>query len=129
MQKFTVALFGEAEKGAFQTIYYLKNLPQVHKFLGNPPDDSLGISLAVQLINYGRELIFLRVEEEGFSLKDYYVGLKLLQEDSSILNLAAIGMPGMGDSKVIQECFQLCDQKKCMMLANEKDLYDFLTTT
>ncbi|MDN3504678.1 MAG: hypothetical protein P0S95_03785 [Rhabdochlamydiaceae bacterium] len=128
MQKYTIALFGEAEKGAFQTLYYLKNLPQIHKFLGEAPTDSLGLSLAVQLIHYERELIFLRVEEEGFSLKDYYAGLKLIEEDNSIMNLAAIGMPGMGDDKIINECFQVCDQKGCLMLASEKDLYDFLTT-
>lgn len=129
MQKPTIALFGEAEKGAFHSIYYLKTLEQLNTHLGEPPQDSKGLPMAIQLIHFNRDLLYIRVKEEGFSLKDYYVGLKLLEDDTSILSLMAIAMPGLGDSLVLQESFQVCDKKGCLLITTEEDLYDFLTCT
>ena len=71
----TVALFGEAERGDFRTAYFCQSLHQLAEYFGNPPEDSLGLHYAVQALMHGRDLIFFRVEEEGYSRDDYLLGL------------------------------------------------------
>lgn len=127
MRDLTVALFGEAEKGAFNTLYYIQTLPQLNESLGERAHDSAGISLAIQMILNQTPVIYVRVAEEGYSLKDYFVGLKLLEEDYSINSLGAIAMPGVGDPILIDECVQVCEKKQCILLSGERDLYDYLT--
>lgn len=119
-----MALFGEAEKGAFRFPHNIKKLPHLMDLLGNPPPDSEGLFFAIQAILYNREVIFFRVSEEGFSHSDYFTGLKYLQEKK----IHAICLPGVGDPDILQVTQNLCLLHKSLLLTTQKDLYDFLTT-
>ena len=121
----TIFLFGEAEKGEFCTPLVCKNMPQLVDLLGNPPRESRGISFAVQVLLYDRDLIYFRVKEEGFSTQDYMRGLRMLQKKE--LSLSAIGMPGMGDPEIINPIQQLCTKRKTLLILSSSDLYDYLT--
>lgn len=120
-----VALFGEAEKGPFQRAHYLKELPQLIDLFGNPPADSEGLFFAIQALLFQRELIYFRVEEEGFSHFDYYNGLKLLEE---VKILHALCLPGVGEPAVLQAAESLCHKHKSLLITTQKDLYDYLTS-
>lgn len=122
----SVFLFGEAEKGEFCTPFVCKTMAQLVDHLGNPPHESRGISIAIQVLLYDRDLIYFRVKEEGFSTQDYMRGLKLLRKKEHIAPLAAIGMPGMGDPEIIDAMHNLCMQRKCLLILSESDLYDYL---
>jgi hypothetical protein len=122
-----VVLFGEAEKGCFGTAYYLQSLPQLADYLGNPPPDSEGLIYAVQVIMYERNLIFFRVEEEGYSYHDYFHGLKLLEKNGKELNLSAICLPGVGDGEIMEAVGSVCGTYSSLIIMNEPDLYDYLT--
>ncbi len=120
----TMALFGEAEKGQFRKAYVLRELPQLVDALGNPPKDSQGIHFAVQALMYRRELIYFRVEEEGFSGEDYFFGIKHLK---SVKRLHALCMPGVGALEILEASRLLCERHKSLLLTSQKDLYDYLT--
>lgn len=122
-----VALFGEAERGLFGQAYRLETLPQMVEYLGNPPPESSGLIYGVQVLLYERELIYFRVKEEGFSYQDYFQGFRLLKKNLGELNLAAICLPGVGSSEIIEEVTDLCDLHKSVMITSEPDLYDYLT--
>ena len=124
----TIALFGEAEKGQFKKAYVLRDLPRLVDTLGNPPPESRGLFFAVQAILYQREIIFFRVEEEGFSAGDYFYGLKYLQDPEKVKRLHAICLPGIGDPKIMNAVQTVCDLHSCFMITTQKDLYDYLTT-
>lgn len=119
-----VALFGEAEKGQFQVPYLLKDMPQLMDCLGHPPDESEGLFFAIQTLLFKRDLIFFRVEAEGFSESDYFSGLKYLQK---IQALQAICLPGVGDPKIIHACQPICHIHRSCLITTQKDLYDYLT--
>ena len=121
-------LFGEAEKGEYCKPYLCSNLEQLCDTFGNPPAESLGIHYAVQALLFHRELIFFRVEEEGYSLQDYQAGIKLLGDSQKISSLSAICMPGMGNSEIIESTSSVCNLYKSCLILSEKDLYDYLTT-
>lgn len=123
----TIALFGEAEKGAFKTPHVLQKLPQLVDFLGNPPGMSEGIFFAVQAILYNRELIYFRVAEEGFSRLDYFSGLKYLEDRDKTKTISAICLPGVGDPEILDASKKVCHIHKSLLITNQKDLYDFLT--
>lgn len=123
-----VFLFGEAERGEMRTPICLRSLPAVMDQLGHPPKDSIGIDYAIQTILFNRELIFFRVQEEGFSLSDYFDGVKLLYNSGDKMSLAAICLPGVGDRTVIEALAPICQRIKSLLVISEKDLYDYLTT-
>lgn len=125
--KHVVFLFGAAEKGEFCTPYLCKTLPELADTFGNPPEESLGLNYAVQALLYERDLIYFRVEEEGFSREDYMKGIKLLQNKEIPLNLSAIFLPGVGDGEIIHAGSSLCELYKTCLVINQKDLYDYLT--
>ena len=125
---YTVALFGEAEKGEFRTAYFCQSLAQLADNLGHPPDESRGLHLAVQALLYRRQLIFFRVMEEGFSLQDYLLGLRFLQNNQFVSNLSAICLPGVGDSEIINATEPVCHIHDSLLITTESDLYDYLTT-
>ncbi len=125
----TVFLFGEAEKGDFCTPYLCKSLPQLADTFGNPPEESLGLAYAVQTLLYERELIYFRVQEEGFSRQDYMKGIKLLQNKEIPLALSAIYLPGVGDVEILDAGSSICHIYKTFLVINQKDLYDYLTAT
>lgn len=123
-----VALFGEAEKGAFKTPHVLNQLPQLVDLLGNPPGDSEGLFFAIQAILYNRDIIFFRVAEEGFSRLDYISGLKYLEDRQKIKNVNALCLPGVGDPEILSAFEGVCQLHKSFLITNQKDLYDFLTS-
>lgn len=124
----TVFLFGAAEKGEHCIPYLCKSLPQLLDTFGNPPQDSLGLLYAVQALLYDRELIYFRVEEEGFSKQDYMRGIRLLQNKEIPLQLSALCLPGVGDPEIIDAISTVCQTHKTPLVINEKDLYDYLTS-
>lgn len=126
---FTLALFGEAEKGKFKTAYYCDSLPQLVEWLGNPPPNSRGLFFAVQALLYHRNLIFFRVEEEGFSHQDYFTGLHLLENVGAVPSLSAICLPGVGDLEIIHAALPLCQKHHSILITTESDFFDYLMDT
>lgn len=124
---YKIALFGEAEKGAFAKPLHFQYINQLNEFLGNPPQESLGIFFAIQALLYNREVFFFRVQEEGFSENHYLTGLKNL-ESQIIGEIAAIGLPGVGNKKIIDISTSICETYKRILITTEKDLYDYLTS-
>ena len=125
--KSTVFLFGEAEKGEFGIPLTCKSLPQLFETVGNPPEESLGIPYAIQALLYKQELLFCRVKEEGFSVKDYLKGLTLIRNQHLESNLQAIFIPGVGDKGIIEATMNVCSLYNSLLILTEKDLYDYLT--
>jgi len=123
----TIFLFGEAEKGDFCLPLICHSLSQLADMLGNPPGESKGILYAVQALMCGRDLLFFRVKEEGFSTQDYMKGLKILQNREISHQLSAICMPGMGNATIIDATQTVCHLYKSFLIIEEKDLYDYLT--
>lgn len=125
---YTIALFGEAEKGEYRIPYFCHTLPQLVDYLGNPPPDSQGLYYAVQSLLYQHPLIFFRVKEEGFSLSDYLGGIYFLHDQDLISRIAAIGIPGVGDAEIIEALTPLCVVHHNILITTESDLFDYLTT-
>lgn len=125
----TVFLFGESEKGEFGRPLLCRSLVQLLDTLGNPPEESLGMSYAIQALLYNRELLFCRVKEEGFSVKDYIKGLKIIKNRSLVPQLQAILIPGVGDQEVVEAALKVCSLQKSLLILTEKDLYDYLTSS
>jgi hypothetical protein len=126
---YTIVLFGEAEKGEFRTAYFCQDLIQLDEFFGHPPPHSQGLYYAVQALLFKRNLIFFRVLEEGFSIQDYLVGVKLLKQQQQISQLDAIGLPGVGNPEVLNALQPICEQYRSILLTNGADFYDYLTFT
>lgn len=124
---YTIALFGEAEKGAFRTAYYCHNLIQLADNFGEPPADSMGLEFAVQTLLFNRGLIFFRVHEEGFSIQDYLLGLRYLENKEQIPNITAICLPGVGSHQIIEATTNVCNSHSSFLIVSERDLYDYLT--
>ncbi|EKE08276.1 MAG: hypothetical protein ACD_17C00254G0002 [uncultured bacterium] len=123
-----IALFGEAEKGAFSTPHRFQKLPQLVDALGNPPGDSEGLFFAIQAILYNRNVIFFRVEEEGYSPADYYNGLRYLENKERVSEINALCLPGVGDPNILKASEGICYIHKSLLITNQRDLYDFLTS-
>lgn len=124
---YTIALFGEAEKGKYQTAYFCQNLAQLAEYFGNPPPGSLGIYYAVQALLFKRNLIFFRVVEEGYSKQDYFSGLNFLEKQKVISKVDAICTPGVGDKQIIDAIVPVCTLHHSIFITNESDFYDYLT--
>lgn len=127
-QQTTIALFGEAEKGPFDAGIVLRNLEQLFHECGHPPEDSLGLHYAVQSLTYHEALLFFRVREEGFSFSDYEEGMDILRCQEDFPFISAIVAPGVGDRELFDPLFSLCEQYGSLLITNEKDLYDYLTS-
>lgn len=124
---YTIALFGEAERGEFNSAYFCQNLEQLDEFFGNPPPNSKGLYYAVQALLFKRNLVFFRVLEEGFSREDYLKGVSLLEDQHVFPQLDAICVPGVGDLEVLEALKPICTQYHSILISNESDFYDFLT--
>ena len=122
-----IILFGEAEKGDFHLPFQFSSLIHLADSLGNPPDGSMGLHLGIQTLLFEKELIFIRVREEGFSIKDYMLGLSLLKEKEMHKDLLALGLPGVGDAEILAEAFHFCHSVGAFLMTTEKDFYDYLT--
>lgn len=127
MESSTIALFGEAEKGEFETGYLCHTLEQLVENLGNPPEFSRGLYYAIQTLLYKHDLLFFRVREEGFSFHDYLYGLQLLDKQEVIRNITALYIPGVGDSKIIQCMIPFCYSHHSILITTESDFYDYIT--
>lgn len=129
MNSYTMVLFGEAERGQYQTAYFFQSLPELVEYLGNPPPNSRGLHCAVQALLYQRNLVFFRVQEEGFSHADYFSGLELLENQTKISPISALCLPGVGDTNIINAVSNFCIQHHSIMITSQSDLYDYLTRT
>lgn len=127
MEKQTVALFGASEKGDFQIAYHCHRVEQLADLLGHPPPYSRGIYMGIQALMYQRNVIYIRVREEGFSFQDYYKGLRLLTSQGTVRELAALGIPGVGDSALLEATTAICGIYDSILITSEDDLYDYLT--
>ncbi len=121
-----MALFGEAERGPLHTPVLLHSLEDLLERVGMPPQESLGVSFAVQALLCKHSLLYFRVDEEGFSKEDYLIGLHLLLQKKE--RLSAIGLPNVSDEEIIQAAIALCEENKALLLTTEKDFYDYLTS-
>lgn len=126
----TVALFGEAERGVFHLPILIKSVQELSEKLGNPPEESQGISLGIQALLYERLVIYFRVENEGFSKDDYVKGLRVLHEDlpQNWGHLSAVCLPGVGDVDILDATDTVTHRHKSLILTTEKDFYDYLTS-
>jgi hypothetical protein len=125
---YNIALFGEAERGEFNTAYFCQNLAQLDEFFGNPPPNSKGLYYAVQALLFKRNLVFFRVVEEGFSKQDYLTGVRLLEQQRLISHLDAICVPGVGDPILLNALQPICQQYHSILISSEADFYDYLTS-
>lgn len=123
----SIALFGEAEKGRHRHLHFFSSLTELAHTLGNPPEESQGIHLAIQILLFRQKLIFCKVREEGFSKEDYLYGIHLLKETNDIKNLSAICLPGVGDKEIIEPAINLCKQSNSIIITSQKDFYDYWT--
>ncbi|MES2198797.1 MAG: hypothetical protein V4489_01330 [Chlamydiota bacterium] len=122
----TVFLFGESEKGEFGIPLICQSLPELCDTLGNPPEESQGMFYAIQTLLYSKQLLFCRVQEEGFSVRDYIRGLELIKSEKWAPQLQAILIPGVGDEEIVDAAMGLCNIHNSLLVLTEKDLYDYL---
>ena len=124
-----LALFAEAIKGKLHQPQSVSSLPELLDITGLPKEEKAGLTLAIQALLYKTEVLLFRVEEEGFSLNDYFQGLKYLENMKPKKKIAfqALGIPGIGSLEIIEEAKKVCQKHKSILIINEKDLYDCLT--
>ncbi len=127
MRELRCFLFGEAEKGPFCSPKLCKSLEELLAVFGQPPKESGGIFYAIQALFLGREIIFYRVKEEGYSFEDYYKGFLRLKEKEFGNELSAIFLPGVGSKAIIDEVTPISSELKSLLVINHKDFYDYLT--
>lgn len=82
--------------------------------------------MAIQAMLYKREVLFIKVEEEGFALPHYEAGLTLLKKEPAALDLAAIAIPGVGDPSLLRALHEVCQLHSSLLIFTEKDLFDFI---
>lgn len=123
----SIALFGEAEKGSFNHGFMCGEIVELMDYVGNPPPNSLGLYYAIQALMYNYQLLFFRVEEEGFSKEHYFNGIQLLVESPLIHTVHAICTPGVGDPIIINALTPICLEHHQILITNERDLYDYLS--
>lgn len=127
MDRQPIALFGEAERGDFKIAHFCTKLTDLVDQFGQPPKESKGLDCAVQLLLYQYDLIFFRVKEEGFSLADYFFGLRLLERSQIASKLTAICIPGVGDQEILEAVHKICHQRHSLIITSERDFYDLMT--
>lgn len=124
MKRPLIALFGEAEKGSFKEGLICNEVTELMDCYGHPPAESSGLYYGIQALLYHYQLIFFRVEHEGFSKQDYFNGVKILSESPFLPSVHAICTPGVGDHTIINALTPLCG----ILIMNEADLYDYLSS-
>lgn len=128
MPKQKIALFGEAERGDFCRCYHCHSTDQLLESCGEPPPESRGIHYGIQALMSEYEILFFRVQEEGFSYQDYFRGIKLLSQICVTFTPIAYCLPGVGDHNILNAIRPLCIRYHSILIANERDLFDFLTS-
>ena len=124
---YTVALFGQAEKGDYRKPLLCHSVEQLREFFGNPPLHSRGIYYAIQALLFHRALLFFRVKEEGFGYEDYVQGLLMLKHQTVVNVIDAVCLPGVGDVEIIGAIAPVCEFYHSLLITNESDFYDYLT--
>jgi hypothetical protein len=128
MMRARVVVFGEASKGAYSSWHRPKDLCELDAILGQPPAGSRGLYLATQTVLLQHELLFLRVDEEGYSPQDYWRGVQLLAELADHrISIDAIGLPGVGDWTLLEAIEKALRGRQPLILTSERDLYDCLS--
>lgn len=122
-----MVLFGEAEKGQYRKAYYCRTLPELVDNLGNAPNQSKGLFYAVQALLYHRDLLFIRVQEEGINHEEYLSSLYNLHKEEQMPKISAICVPGVGDNRIIDGIIPYCQLYHSLLIFTEADLYDYLT--
>ncbi|SPN73893.1 hypothetical protein C10C_0750 [Chlamydia serpentis] len=123
--KFTIALFGEAQKGNYDTVYFCRSLIDLYNYLGDA--NSPGITLAIRALLSNYNVMYFRVREEGYCVDSYFFGLHFLNAQTTQKNIIAIGLPGVGNQHIIEASRSLCQKHKSLLLFFDQDLYDLLT--
>ncbi|MBM3200844.1 MAG: hypothetical protein FJZ56_00360 [Chlamydiae bacterium] len=122
-----ISIFGVAEHGSLYEHISVKCLNDLLLTLGQPQDGSLAIEIAIQSLLYEREVLFYRVQEEGYESDAYLKGLYSLKNKSGSLLPSAIALPGVSSQEIIDEAVMICKKQSSFLIMNQKDLYDFLT--
>jgi hypothetical protein len=125
--KKTIAIFGESKEGPLHTFIHLRSLPHIVESFGNPTETGLGIHLAIQALLFQREVLFYRLEEEGFQKDTYELGCHLLEKHPKKEELTAIALPGVGDTLILSFAQKVAAPIGALLLITAKDLYDFTT--
>lgn len=120
----SIALLGESEKGRFLYPYFCKNLEELISYLGNPPKDSKGIDFAIQAIMYERDIVYFRVQEEGYFIKDYFQCLEIIK--NKIKKIDAICIPKVSNKEVIEKSSLICKSLSSIIITTKEDLFDYL---
>lgn len=123
--RYTVALFGEAEKGQWNKPLFIRSLQELVDVLGSPPEMSQGLFFAIQSLHFERDLLFFRVEEEGYSKKDYFYGLSYLKKAKE--GIHALFLPQVGDEEILTSAEPILKKNKSHLIMTEEDLFDYLT--
>lgn len=127
LHQLEIACFGASDKGDYAIPYPCHSLPELLDNVGHPLPGTLGIYYAIQALHYHQELIFIRVESEGYALHDYHLGLRRLLDRKTTEPLAAICIPGVGSEEIIEVMSDICLVRKSLLITTEADLYDYLT--
>ena len=123
-----IALFGQAAKGAYDTLYFCRTAADLFTNLGDPPEDTSGLYFAVKTLSYGMPVMYYRVREEGVSVHDYWVGFGLLkQAHTVVITLKALFLPGVASQELIDEGAKLCQDRHSFLIMSEPDFYDYIT--
>tara|TARA_A100001015_G_scaffold314286_1_gene423398 strand:- start:745 stop:1146 length:402 start_codon:yes stop_codon:yes gene_type:complete len=125
---YTVAIFGEAEKGEIAQLHPITSPAQLNDTLGSPPIGSEGISIAIRFLLSKKKVLFIRVSEEGFSLENYFRGLHLLEKERDLPRVTALCLPGVGDHVILDACDSFCHKHSALIISSQKDLFDYLTS-
>lgn len=122
-----IILFGEAERGDYCLPYHCSTLTELIDLLGQAPPHSHGIHYAVQALLYRRELLYFRVQEEGYSYQDYLRAVKMIATQSKDWGpFSAVCAPGVAEDFLLRAIDSLCRAHRCLLITNEADLFDYL---
>lgn len=117
-------IFGQAEEGPCSRLILCRNMEELLDRFGQAPEDSRGISCAVQaLLSSCNGCYFCRVEQEGISLEDYYQGLYELKKIAKEEPVCALFLPGVSDRLLIDHVMEaFWGSLLCM---EESDFFDW----
>lgn len=122
-----VVIFGKTGKAKPGKFYSMTDLEELIEKIGIPLDNTVGTHLAVQTLLYNYPVLYYPVIEEGSSKKCYNSGMKALFKSKQADEVIAIVMPGFGSKPVLDLALDFCSEKKCVLILNEADYYDFLS--
>lgn len=125
MKQRVITVFGETEKGTFETFYTIQSLDEAFEKLGSPLPNTEALQFSLQILGAHQPILFYRVPEEGFSFDAYAKGLHEIRDHPDSYPIQALFMPGLSDPKLIDEAKQLCEMQKAILLITDKDFQDY----